>query len=431
MPRACEPVVLDESPWHLLGAYMRHWREEVRSISQRELAKAAFVDQGELSRWERGLARPHADHVKGIDDALGAEGRLVTLYGLVVEIDRLRTLATKENSDEEAATERRQLLRFAATSAAFGAFGMPGEPVRRLLSLSLNHDFRGVAEWEVSCADHLHALRTRPPAQVAADLAIDLMAVRRQLDACAPAELAGLHRVTATLSAILANALTRRGDHGAAIRWWRTARRSADLSGDFGLRLLVRGEEAGHGLYGQRAPETVLRLVESAEQIAGKPSVDFMTTRAKALSMLGRHDEAKQTLHALLRLAETDARSDPWGFWKPDQIHFAESWVHAGAGEEAAAAEARDEVLRQTGDYQYKANIALHGALCTVVQGGTDEGVRQAAGTIGGMSPAYRSTHILETGRMVLRAVPIAQQARPAVMEFREVLATTEASKHA
>ncbi|MFC4531435.1 hypothetical protein [Sphaerisporangium dianthi] len=280
-------------------------------------------------------------------------------------------------------------------------------------------------DWEVSCSDHLHALRTRPPAQVAADLAVDLMTVRRQLDACAPAETAGLHRITATLSAVHANALTRLGDHGAAIRWWRIARQSADLSGDFGLRLLVRGEEAGHGLYGQRAPETVLRLVESAEQIAGAPSVDLMTTQAKALSMLGRHDEARQTLHALVRLAETSNRSDPWGFWKPDQIHFAESWVYAGAGEEAAAGKARDEVLRQTGDYQYKANIALHGALCTVTRGGTDEGVRQAAATIGGMSPAYRSTHILETGRLVLRAVPMAQQGRPAVMEFREVLATT------
>jgi transcriptional regulator with XRE-family HTH domain len=423
MPRVCEPVTLDESPWHLLGAFMRYWREEVRNLSQRELAKAAFIDQGELSRWERGLAHPHADHIKGIDDALGADGYLATLHGLVVEFDRLRTLATKGGSDKEDATERRQLLRFAATGAALGALGMSSEPVRRLLSLSLHRDFRTVDEWEVSCADHLHALRTRPPAQVAADLGIDLMVVRGQVDSCAPAEVAGLHRVTATLSSIHANALTRLGDHGAAIRWWRTARQSADLSGDFGLRLMVRGEEAGHGLYGQRTPETVLRLVESAQQIAGEPSVDLMTTQAKALTMLGRHDEARQTLHTLVRLAETNPPSDPWGFWRPSQLHFTESWVYAGAGDEAAADKARDKVLNLTHSYVYKANIVLHGALCTVVRGGTDEGVRQAASTINGTPHAYRSTHILETGRQVLQAVPLDQRHRPAVREFREVLA--------
>ncbi|MGW0801394.1 hypothetical protein [Nonomuraea sp. NPDC002799] len=66
-------------------------------------------------------------------------------------------------------------------------------------------------------------------------------------------ELTEPYRVAALLAAIQANALTRVSDHGAAIRWWSTARKTADTSRDLELRLLVRSEEAIHGLYGSYA----------------------------------------------------------------------------------------------------------------------------------------------------------------------------------
>ena len=107
-------------------------------------------------------------------------------------------------------------------------------------------------------------------------------------------------------------------------------------------------------------------------------------------------------------------------------MHFAESWVHSAAGHEAEASEAQSKVRSYTRDYQYRANIALHGALCTVVQGGIDEGVRQAAATIDGLPAAYRSTHVLATGHMVLQAVPLEQRTRPPIAEFQEVLASEQ-----
>lgn len=85
-------------------------------------------------------------------------------------------------------------------------------------------------------------------------------------------------------------------------------------------------------------------------------------------------------------------------------------------------------MLRLTSDYQYQANVALHEALCTVVQGAVDEGVRRAAAVIDPLPVAYRSNHIIETGRMLLRAVPLDQQDRPAIGEFREVLAIEAAT---
>ena len=186
------------------------------------------------------------------------------------ELQRLRrgTPKTKRvTNDQEDDTERRRLLQIAVSSAGLSAFS--GEPVRQLLELSLGHEFRSIEEWELTCADHLHALRTRPPMQVATDLAIDLLALQRQMDSAdAPRNTPDLHRVMAALSTLHANALTRLGDHAMALRWWGTARRAADASGDLELMLGVRATEPGHNLYGQRDPITILRLTQSAQEIA-------------------------------------------------------------------------------------------------------------------------------------------------------------------
>ncbi|WP_147425205.1 hypothetical protein [Bailinhaonella thermotolerans] len=357
-----------------------------------------------------------------MDAALGAGGQLSALYATVVELERFRTLAREGSPGEEEATERRRLLGLAAGAGA-GALGVPAEQARRLLELSFGAEGPSVEEWELTCADHLHGLRTRAPAGVAADLLADLRVLRGQLDTARSGEVGELWRVAAMLSAVHANALTRLGDHGAAIRWWRTARRAADACGEPGIRLLVRDEEAGHGLYGQREPATVLRLVEDAGRIAGRPSVGLVTTRLKALAMLGRHDEARAGLAALHDAADRGADGDPVGFWKPDQVHFAESWVHAARGDEDAAGAARDRVLSLARDYQYRANVTLHAAWCAVAAGGVSEGVRQATELVASLAPAYRSHHILESARVVLHAVPPGRRSLPQVRDLRRVLA--------
>ena len=412
------------SPWHLLGAELRHQREQVRRLSLRDVARAVFCDDGDLSKWERGITRPHADTARRLDDFYGAQGRIMALHALALEVERLRTLAREGTSGKEAATERRQVLRLAAVSAGIGALGISSETLRQGIGASYADDFRSIADWERACVDHLYALRTRPPAQVAADLLMDLETVKRQKGSSSPAEAPDLERVTAALASVQANALTRLGDHGAALRWWHTARQAADASGNLELRVLVRAEEAGHGLYGQRAPETVLALVREAQQLLGpaKPSVDLLTTQAKALSALGRHDEARQTLNALHDAADKGVSPDPLGFWKPDQIHFTESWVYAETGDASKADTARDKVLGFAVDYQYRANVRLHEALCMVVNGATAEGALRAAGVIDALEPAYLSQHVRHTGRMVLNAVPPAQHDHPAVAALRDLL---------
>jgi hypothetical protein len=327
--------------------------------------------------------------------------------------------------------ERRRLL-LAALGMGTGAFSSSGESLRQLLDLTLDSETRSIEDWGQTCVDQLHALRTRPPVEVRNGLSVDLLAIHRQLKTANAKDVPELHRVVAALSTLHANVLTRLGDHGGAIHWWRTARAAADASGDLDARLMVRTEEAGFGLYGQRDLETVLRLIEAAQRLAGNsPSywnADLAGTRAKALSLLGRHDEAKEALHSFVSFEGGDGRASIFPtLWSLDQPRFAESWVYAGAGNEAEAERARGRVLAlsRPGDYVYKANVQLHTARCTVVNGGVKEGAQQASAVLDALEPTYRNRLITETGKSVLQAIPLEQRQRPAAREFEEVLTST------
>lgn len=321
--------------------------------------------------------------------------------------------------------ERRRLL---LASVGLGAFAASAS-LTALTDLALTSEPRDLADWQVAVADHLHAIRTRPPAQARDDLVVDLLRLRQQLNR-AGRDGADLRRVLASLAALYGGLLTRLGEHGAALRWWRTACHAADDAADLELRLLVRAESAGFGLYGQRDPATVLRLLDDAERIAGRSRsvwrADLNSTRAKALSLLGRHAEARAAVHVLLDTVPDAAPGSPIPtLWTADQAHFAESWVLAAAGDEAGTGRARDRVLSYTGDYQYVANVNLHGALCTVISGGAAAGARRAAEVLDGLPPGYRSQMITETGRRVLAAVPRADQDSPAARDLAEVIVST------
>ncbi|MEU9891802.1 helix-turn-helix domain-containing protein [Sphaerisporangium sp. NPDC051011] len=424
---SADPIGPHASPWHLFGAVMRHCRESRPNLGLRRAASQMYTDFSNLAKWERGERVPPPDMITRLDQVYGAHGILAALYDTLERLhaaesqrSKAGTHCEKRNGDDD--MERRAALQFLAGLGTLSALGVSSEPLRQLLDLSLGHEHRSLEDWDRACADHLHALRTRPPAQVATDLLIDLYALRRQLDAATSADEIELQRSMAVLSSIHAIVLTYLDDHGMAIRWWRTARQAADTSGDLTLRLLVRCEEAGHGLYGQRSPQSVLELVRRAQQLTREPDVDLMTTEAKALSMLGRNDQALDTLHALQAIADRDVVPDAYGFWTPNRIYFTESWVYAAAGQDSAAETARSNVLKHSRSYIHPVNADLHRALCTVVQGGIDEGMHQAATTIDALKPSQRIRHINETGHLVLRAVPQDQQDRPSVTEFRKVL---------
>jgi hypothetical protein len=401
-----------------LISYLKRWEAGRSGISERyrfACAKALDMDAAELFGQER-EAEP------------ALPGALTWVEGLASPPGSLDELGTIGDWDD---MERRRLL-LAALGMGAGALASSG-PLNTLIDLALTSEPRDLGEWHLATADHLHAIRTRPPAQARDGLLLDLLKLRQQM-ATPGADVTELRRVLAALSILHANVLTRLGDHGAALRWCRTARHAADDTGDLDLRLLVRCEEAGYGLYGQRDPATVLRLLDDAERIAGGTQsvwrADLKGTRAKALSLLGRHEDARAAVSAFAAAVPDDVPSSPIpACWRADMVDFAESWVCAHAGDEAFADDARSRVLAYRFlDYQYAANVRLHEALCTVTNSGIDTGARQAADILAALPSGQHSHMITETGKTVLRAVPLEKRQLPAVREFREVLATTAPS---
>ncbi|MFC5828799.1 hypothetical protein [Nonomuraea insulae] len=285
---------------------------------------------------------------------------------------------------------------------------------------------RSTEDWQLACADHLHALRTRSTAQVVSDLAVDLYALRQQIHHAPDGDLPALCRTVATLACIQANATTRLGDHGAAIRWWHTARHAADASRDAALNVLIRAEEASCGLYGQRSPATVLYLVERAETIPA-PSLKLLS--AKALSMLGRHDDAIRAVCELSNRAEEDPGRDDRGFWTDADVYFTQSWVYSAAGKEHLAEAGRSDLMQSTSYWStsenspYRTNTRLHEAMGFVARGEVDRGLRCAAEALDSLPAALRHVFVRETGRMVLQAVPLGQWDRPAARDVRSLLA--------
>lgn len=58
-------------PLESLNAYLKRLRES-KGISQNDWAKAAGVDQPQVSRWEKGKGEPGVDNLQGIAGLLGS-----------------------------------------------------------------------------------------------------------------------------------------------------------------------------------------------------------------------------------------------------------------------------------------------------------------------------------------------------------------------
>jgi transcriptional regulator with XRE-family HTH domain len=419
--RAVESNERSELTSRLVAGRMR------RGLSKRELARriAGHVEDqcpavetllSYVKRWESGKS--------------GVSERYRFAYAAALGVEPADLFGPEERDWDD--MERRRLLLLAALGLGAGALA-PGEQVRQLLDLTLASEQRDVDDWELACADHLHALRTQPPDRVRAALVVDLLAVHRQLRRPGAADKDDLQRVVAALSTLHANVLTRLGEHGAAIHWWRTARTAASRSGDSELLLGVSATEAGHGLYGQRAPETVLRLTQKAQRLSGgAPSLGralVVCSEAKALMLLGQRDEAVRTLNVYRDLAASapEPHGIMPGYWQGGQLQFAENTILAGVGDEAGAEIAGRKVLAtaHNPDYQNATQVRLHRALCAVVNGGTAEGACYAARVLDAVPVGFRSQMITETGWRVLRAVPCEDRELPAVREFQEVLSAT------
>ncbi|MBB5139573.1 hypothetical protein HNP84_009336 [Thermocatellispora tengchongensis] len=156
-------------------------------------------------------------------------------------------------------------------------------------------------EWERTVYEYSHLISMKPVGSLMNDLTADVIAVGRLLHrGHRPGVQAGLFRISAGLSGLLATELGDVGDRRTARIAWRSARRAADASGDRDLSVWVRAKEADDARWAGSPVPVVSRLVdEAAEMASGSPSYGLFraqTVQAWLAARRGDHAGARSVL---------------------------------------------------------------------------------------------------------------------------------------
>ncbi|WP_131831588.1 hypothetical protein [Pseudofrankia asymbiotica] len=316
------------------------------------------------------------------------------------------------------------------------------EPTRHTVTTSLAPDdgVPGVDEWRAIVHDYSLNYGTDPAAELLrrldADLSVLSGVVRGETDSTVERE---LRRIGALLAAFTAHAAADVGDLPSSRRWWRTAKRTADASGDVHARLWTRGREIVRALYEQRPVADVLGLVAEAAAIAASVNAppaavqDYLDGKARVLVRAGRDDEARSVLAKVQinfeRLPpEVSGDTDSWFGWSERALRLAESYTYSHLGDwtRADGAQIAASHLFPVENRRGPVLVELQRALCQVRSGDIDGGIDQAYNAMTGLPRAQYNSPIVQVSRDVATAVPPTELGRESVRAFRAYLRDLE-----
>ncbi len=417
------------------GEAVRRLRKE-RDISLCKLATKAPMDKGHLSKIENGKRPGTLALARALDNALGAGGELVA----IAKAEQSKRVQAAVPFDP---MKRRTLVRWGLTVSAAAGLG-PGysgltlETLRHGLTLAAAEERASVAldEWQEIVWDYGYSYMTTPAAELLDTLTVDLLAIQsavtRERDDTSGHE---LRRTAAALAAFTALTLGNLSHLTGARRWWRSARRVADQSGDRHTALWVRGHAIVRALYEERSPVAILASIEEAEALggstssAGFPSV--IAGKAQTLAVMNRSNEAEAALGQLQDIfadlpAEVTGDERSLLSWRETELRFTESFVHSHLGNMDKADEAQRQALRlyPAANVRGPAQIELLRALCMVHSGDSTGGARHAQAAVATLARSDHTRPVIGLGHRVLSAVSKADRQLPAVAELRDYLAT-------
>ncbi|MEU4410026.1 helix-turn-helix transcriptional regulator [Streptosporangium sp. NPDC023963] len=430
MPRTPQPVNPADSPWHLLGSTIRHWRENAH-FSQRGLAEMVHVDHTMISAWERAASRMDISSARAIDTALEANGQIAELHALVVELARFRVSNEKTSTSgcNEDDVERRTLLQLLMMMGA--GSGIPASAVDALhagLGRTTDHAAEnGVSDWEQIAWDYAQGVWTEPPGSRFADLTGDIRNLEQALTrAQAPAEHTTLLRVYAQLAAFLALELAETSSARACWRSWRAARSAADASGDRELSVWIRAEEATQSFYLRRLGPAAGTLIEEAVHLAdGRPCLgltEALKTRSRILAEAGQVASAREVLDDFRGVYDrlpTSVTDDPISVWglPLDSAQYAEAFVLTKLGDGKSAMPMLEQALASCPREKAggRANIGLIQAWGLVQDRDVTEGLGHALDLATALPTTIARRKIM---REVVAALPERARTLPAAREL-------------
>ncbi|MGH3567140.1 MAG: hypothetical protein ACRDRH_14135, partial [Pseudonocardia sp.] len=340
--------------------------------------------------------------------------------------------------DCEDDVERRAIFGLAGGTIVGGLLST-AEPLRRRVdsALALPTNAYDADEWERTADQYAHLVGPTP-AVVLPQLLADLDEAGLRTESADDDDTRSrMIRVCGLLSAMAAIYFVKLGHPMETNRYWRTAQRAAQVSGDRHLHALVRGERAWFTLYSGGRPQEILQLADDAIDIAGgAPSVGAINAhaaRAQVFARQGSHSESVAALAdveaAFERLPECvlSDRESEWG-WAEQRLRHVQSWVYSYSGRVAAAAEAQQAALAAypPSFWRGPTQIQLHRALCIVISGDPSEGARHIMRTLEALPPNRRhdARHdglVWHSASLVFDAIPAPARTLPDVRQAREL----------
>lgn len=332
------------------------------------------------------------------------------------------------SSNEEDVLHRRTVLRTLTTLAAATA-----SPVVALEAL--RHGLEQLAdadpdEWDAIAADYAVTFYSIPAIELVGQLGADLVVLEHMLAAKPHAD---LHRVAAQLSVVTAMALASAQQVPLARRWWRTARRYADQSGDLDTRIWVRDWEVVNGTYERRPIRHILNLADETIALADghvcRGTAGVWSGRAQALALAGCAEDAIDALRATADITEcmpaaVVADAESMLGWPEVRLRHTESYVYTHLGMTSQAMTAQDRALElyPMELARERAQLQMHQASCHIQRGDIADGLRHAASVLDEL-PAYQHNALLyEVGQRVMQVVPNTEHRRVEYGELHERL---------
>lgn len=397
------------------GRILRQHRTAA-GLSLRDLDALMKYQYSHISQVERGERRPTRDFVEACERALSAGGALTEAY--------LREQAG--DTDMRRRTILQAMGALAATPAVDRLVGL--EALRHGLgaAVDVEHD-----EWEHIVAGYGRGYYLQPHDHLMAQLGRDLTVLQHQLAADRGHRRPLLLRAAGRLSVIIALGLVASGQALVARRWWATAQRVADESGDADTQVLTRAWDVVNGSYDGRPPAEVVALSDRVLPLlhgrATAATCGLLAGRAQVLSLAGRHAEAIATVERLADLVEhlpspvIDDVESLWG-WPEHRLRHTESWVYTHAGRLADAETAQDRALALYPESQarLRTQVQLHRAAALIRGGHIPDGLRYAADVLDVLPSEQHNELVRTVARHAVAAVPETERRRPVYGELVE-----------
>ncbi|MFF3404412.1 hypothetical protein ACFYW6_39125 [Streptomyces sp. NPDC002659] len=285
--------------------------------------------------------------------------------------------------------------------------------------------------WESTAERHGYGYHGQAPADVLSHLIEDFTEMKPLLaQPQTDKNRTRLCYVTGQMAGMVAIVLHDMGEHREAHRWFTTAGRAAEKSGDRLLHAWVLGREAMVPLnYG--APQAAAKLAEKARHLAGdKPSAAAALAAAvasRAYASGGRTDQALGAVTAVEELVEQlspQQRADTW-FGYPTQkhhVHMSQALTLLGQTSRTYETQTRALELSRAPSLMTRALIAIDRASCLAHDGDRAQAAHVAAQAYGDL-PAYRAGLTRTRAVALYRALPEDTSGRRDLADVLEVAA--------